>query len=275
MFFDPTIMHNLEDLKRFPVNDEDVFIVGFPKSGTSWLQVMVTNLWDDWGVCQTDDRRVPSLHGVEIANYLGYEAALACPSPRLVKTHIARYCFPDRWPEHGRVIHIVRNPKDVCVSLFHELNNLWRAKPESPSAVDDLDTLVDRFVAGEVPFGPFADNVLSWLEFDHPSMLKLTYESARVDTRATLERVVEFVGRPTEPGRIDEVVRTTEFEAMRKSQVRFQINSPDLREDSSSPFMRRGVVGGWRDTLTVAQSDRIDAAVVSQLEAGGLSLTYA
>jgi hypothetical protein len=66
-----------------------------------------------------------------------------------------------------------------------------------------------------------------------------------------------------------------EFEAMCKSQLRFQINHPDLREDSDAPFMRRAKVGGWKDTLTVAQSDRIDVSVVSQLEAGGLSLTYA
>ena len=61
---------------------------------------------------------------------------------------------------------------------------------------------------------------------------------------------------------------------MRKSDVRFQINHPDLREDSNAPFMRRGVVGGWRDTLTVDQSERIDASIVRPLEEHGVELTY-
>jgi hypothetical protein len=273
MFYDATVAHDLDDLRRFPVNDDDVFVVGFPKSGTSWLQVMVTNLWDDWGVAKYGGK-VPSLHGGVLPNYLGYEAALACESPRLVKTHLPLDYFPERWPEHGRVIHITRNPKDVCVSLFHELNNIYRHAPESPTAVSDLATLVERFIDGQVPFGPYVDNVLSWRRFEHPNLLKLTYESARLDTKTTLEAIVEFIGRPVAPGRIDEVVRTTEFEAMRKSDVRFQINHPDLREDSNAPFMRRGVVGGWRDTLTVDQSERIDEAIVRPLEEHGIALTY-
>ena len=98
MYYDPTTTHDLDDLKRFPVNDDDVFVVGFPKSGTSWLQVMVTNLWDDWGVAKYGGK-VPSLHGGELPNYLGYAAALACESPRLVKTHLPLEYFPERWPD--------------------------------------------------------------------------------------------------------------------------------------------------------------------------------
>jgi hypothetical protein len=276
VFIDRGTVQDLDDIKRFPVEDGDLLVVGFPKSGTSWLQVMITNLWDDWKTCGGEKRKVPSLHGRNAfeGKYYGYADALALESPRLIKTHLHLELMPSRWPDHGKVVHITRNPKDVCVSLYHELRHMRRTDPSAEVQAEGFRSHVVDFLAGEVPWGPFTDNVLGWHKMDHPNLLKITYEDARRNTAAVLERIVDFVGHPVPEGRLAEVIATTEFDAMKKSDLRNQINHPDMREDTATPFMRKGVVGDWKDWLTVAQNERMDLEIVAQLQAAGLELVY-
>jgi hypothetical protein len=276
VFIDRGTVQDLDDIKNFPVGDGDVLVVGFPKSGTSWLQVMITNLWDDWKTCGGELRKVPSLHGRHTfeGKYYGYADALALESPRLLKTHLHLELMPRRWPDTGKVVHITRNPKDVCVSLYHEMRHMHRNDPNAEMHAENFRAHFEDFVAGHVPWGPFTDNVLGWHKMEHPNLLKITYEDARRNTTAVLERVVKFVGRPVADGRLAEVVASTEFEAMKKSELRNQINHPDMREDTATPFMRKGIVGDWKDWLTVAQNERMEREIVAPLQAAGLELTY-
>jgi hypothetical protein len=276
VFIDRGTVQDLDDIKNFPLGDDDLLVVGFPKSGTSWLQVMITDLWDDWQTCGGEKRKVPSLHGKNSfeGKYYGYADALALVSPRLIKTHLHLELMPRRWPEHGKVVHITRNPKDVCVSLYHELRHMRRTDPSAEVQADDFRSHVDDFLAGEVPWGPFTDNVLGWHKMAHPNLLKITYEDTRRNPTEVLARVATFVGRPTLDGRLAQVVAATEFDTMKNSDLRNQINHPDMREDTTTPFMRKGIVGDWKDWLTVAQNERMDREIVAPLQAAGLDLIY-
>jgi hypothetical protein len=131
---------------------------------------------------------------------------------------------------------------------------------------------VRQFVAGVVPWGPYLENMISWRTFDHPNLLKISYEEARRDPRATFERIVAFVGRPVTPERLEKVLAETSFETMRNSDVRFQINHPNLREDTDAPFMRKGSTGGWKDEMSAEDSRLIDTHIVEPLEKMGIRL---
>jgi sulfotransferase len=273
---DRGVVQDLDDIKNFPLADNDLLVVGFPKSGTSWLQVMVTRLWDSWNTCGGDLRKVPSLHGrhTKPGHYYGFADCVSLASPRLMKTHLPLALMPAAWPEHGKVIHITRNPKDVAVSLFHELRHMKRTNPDADQFVEQFGELLDRFNSGNVPWGPFADNVLSWHAIEHPNLLKITYEETKRDTRKVLEKIIDFVGLPISPDRLDRVIAETEFTAMSKSDVRFQINHPDLRDDTTTPFMRKGKIGDWKSAFTVERNIEFDEKIVRPLEEAGLHLTY-
>lgn len=264
-----------ERLRAFPLDARDVLISGYTKSGTNWLQVIVANLWDDWENLRVE-KAVPNLAGQDAEGYRGNAACLAVGAPRLAKIHVSRYEMPDVWPENGKVIHITRNPKDVCVSLFYELRKLPRRRTEIAEMprVEDKSFHVKRFVAGCVPWGPYLHNILSWRTFHHPNLLHVTYEEAKRDVRATIEKIVAFLGRPVEHGRIDEVIAKTDFKAMRNSDLRLQINHPDQGEDTSAPFMRKGIVGDWRNELSEADAELIDSCIVDPLERSGVFLDY-
>lgn len=273
---DPRLMHDLDDVRRFPLGDDDLIIAGFTKSGTNWMQVVFANLWDDWTTTQNEHKRVPNLAGTDgQENYRGYSACISADSPRLMKTHLPRELMPQRWPDHGKVVHIARNPKDVCISLFYELSALSRAIPDSPQSVEDFSVHVDRFVKGEILYGPFTDNLIGWRTFEHPNLLKISYEDARADIRSVLLEVIDFVGKPVSDERLDEVIRITDFDAMKKSDLSKQINHFGTREEGSeNPFMRKGMVGDWKNGMSMAQSELIDREIVKRLEENGVHLTY-
>lgn len=275
-FIDYATVQDLEYIRSFPIEDDDVLVIGFVKSGTSWLQVMITNLFDELNTCGGELRKVPSLHGRNrvAGKYYGYEDCVSLTPPRLMKSHLPRELMPGRWPDHGKVVHISRNPKDVCISLFHELNFMGRTAPGSPTAVSEFSAYFQKFMIGQVPWAPIADHLLSWSLFDHPNLLKITYEDALRNTRATLGSIVDFIGRPVSEERIDQVVRTTEFKAMRESSLRYQINHPDLREDTDAPFMRKGIIGDWKNVMTVAQNELFDREIVHRLEDNGVFMSY-
>ncbi|GAA1002874.1 sulfotransferase [Acrocarpospora pleiomorpha] len=278
---DPTFMHdNYDDIRDFPLADGDVVISGFPKSGTNWMQVMLSGLWDGWGTLSGGSRQVPNLSGKDRPGYRGYLACVASPSPRLIKTHLPVELMPRSWPEAGKVVHITRNPKDVCVSYFYEVKGLRTHAAGSRYETGDdfsIHDFAEQFARGEVPYGPYTDNVIGWRQTEHPSLLKITYEQARADVRATLAQVIEFVGRPVSRERLEEVIAKTEFNAMRDNDLRFEINHADLREgrEDATPFMRKGIVGDWKRELSTYDSELIDDTVVARLESAGVHLTYA
>ena len=265
-----TYYDNPEAIKNFPLGDSDLIIAGYPKSGTNWMQVVLANLWDGWGTCAISDRgQVPNLSGAnDIPGYAGYDCCINAKSPRLMKAHFAREYMPRRWPEHGKVIHVLRNPKDVCVSLYNEFRS-------SLGIVDTFDEHFEKFMSGQCgPYDSYLANNLSWREFDHPNLLKITYEEARRDIRTVLRTVIEFVGRPVSPERLEEVLAKTEFKAMQTNELRLQVNHFRY-DDKEKPFLRKGVVGDWQSVLSEAQAARIDREILPRLKDYALDRTGA
>lgn len=255
-----TYFPDTEAVKKFPLDDSDLVLAGYMKSGTNWMQVVLANLWDDWGTCAiTDRRQVPNLSGAnDVPHYAGYDYCLRAKPPRLMKAHFSRHCMPERWPGHGKVIHIMRNPKDVCVSLYSELR-------DSIGLKDTFEEYFEKFMAGSIgPYGSYLDNISSWRRFDHRNLLKITYEELRADVRSVLERIIAFVGRPVSEARLDAVIAKTEFTAMRSNELRFQINHFRYADDNK-PFLRKGEVGGWKAGLSAAQSARIEKEIIEPL----------
>ncbi|MET0986571.1 MAG: hypothetical protein ABW034_14310, partial [Steroidobacteraceae bacterium] len=52
----------LRQVEQYEFDASDATAVGYPKSGTNWLQIMLANLYDDWGTTAiAHNRAVPHL----------------------------------------------------------------------------------------------------------------------------------------------------------------------------------------------------------------------
>ena len=264
----PSTRAFVDKVAAFPLDPSDVIVAAYPKSGTNWLQIMIANFYDDWGTCTiTPHRRVPSLD-VEIPNFdfEGYSSCIAAKIPRLMKTHLPASAMPDRWfKTRSKIVYITRNPKDVCCSYYHQVYNA------NLGLEAGFDLWVDRFCFNRVPWTGWLENVLSWHRYgETDGVLHTTYEKMRVDPVGEMRRVIKFLGKPVTEERFQQVVRDARFENMHSSGLSSQINA-GLTNDK---FMRQGSVGGWRNTLSAAQSAKIDDVIVRPLEAAGVVLSY-
>jgi hypothetical protein len=252
-------------IQDFPCDPRDVTIVGFPKSGTNWVQAMVQKLYDDdWGTLKVADV-VPHLDIGTYHGVTGYEYCIDAPHPRLMKSHSHYRHMPRAFRESkiGKAIYIARNPKDVCDSFYNQLDSLR----EQQEFALDWPQWVEHFISGHVSYGPWLDHVTDWsAHADDENVLVLRYEDTKTDARSTLQRVVEFIGRPVPPAKIEVVIEQTEFSKMQSGEGAKLYNGPVAR--------REGKAGGWRRHFTVAQNELFDREITRKLEDRGIQFNY-
>src|ERR1700722_9716906 len=98
----------------YQARPDDLFIVTYPRSGTTWMQNIVYNLQTGGQPFDADrDHFFEQNPTLELDGEVGIEIM---QRPGAIKTHLPM----DRVPYHplAKYICIIRNPKDVCVSYY-------------------------------------------------------------------------------------------------------------------------------------------------------------
>jgi len=232
----------------------DVAVVSFPKSGRTWLRVMLAaSLNKHYGCTEQqilDSRALRDL----------------CPSvPRIVFTHdranlrvglegnFRRFRSKD-------VIFLVRDPLDVVVSYYFQRTR--RQLEKHPS--------IEEF-ARSPKFGirRVVDFMNDWYA-QAPvfrSFLLLRYEDLVACPVPELDRTLKFLG--VEPTRevVEETIRTYTFERMRslERQRRHRWLAPGDERDPESYKVRRGKIGGFADYLNEATCREMREIIDSEL----------
>ncbi|KAG5667159.1 hypothetical protein PVAND_015156 [Polypedilum vanderplanki] len=116
-----------ERVKNFKVYEDDVWLIGFPRSGTTLMQEIIWLILNDYDVekaksADTYNRAqwfdffnvVHKIQGVD-ADYMD-----KMPRPRIFKSHLPVQFLPDQnWTVKPKIIHIHRDVKDVAISFYH------------------------------------------------------------------------------------------------------------------------------------------------------------
>ncbi|XP_051471566.1 amine sulfotransferase-like [Apus apus] len=248
----PEYVASLED---FEIYDSDIFITTYPKSGTVWTQNILSLIIHEGHRNGTENMetmdRVPWLeYNLKQRDYT------KLPLPRVLATHLPYYLVPrDLKNKRGRVIYVTRNPKDVMVSYYH-FSKFMKTLEEIP----DFNLFMERFLAGKVLGSSWFDHVAGWYSHAEDfNILFLTYEEMKKDLRSAVLKICNFVGKKLSEEEVDSVVRQATFENMRKDPRANYENLPDewVSKDKGR-FLRKGTVGDWKNTMTVAQSERFD-----------------
>ncbi|XP_026468555.1 sulfotransferase 1 family member D1-like [Ctenocephalides felis] len=120
-----------ERIKSFNVRSDDIWIVTYPKSGTTWSQEM---LWLISNNLDFKTAREISLEErsqfIEFSAFREHFPDTITPvdnmkSPRNIKTHLPASMLPDEiWEKKPKIVYVARNPKDVIVSFYHHFRML-------------------------------------------------------------------------------------------------------------------------------------------------------
>ncbi|XP_006815272.1 sulfotransferase 1C3-like [Saccoglossus kowalevskii] len=168
------------------------------------------------------------------------------------------------------VIYVVRNPKDVLVSLNHQINiSPYRSSYES------FQDILDDFMSGQTIQGEWPAHVTHWwIKKEKDNVLFLKYEDMKKDLEETVRAVCAFLGKTLTSELIQRISDECTFEAMKKRKVKDHLCKIFGIDPSLSPFIRKGKVGGWKDHFTVAQNEVFDKWYHEALEGTGLSFDF-
>lgn len=271
---------HVRSLLSYTPQKGDLFIVSYPKCGTTWMQHIVYNILTN-AVASED--KLDFVLRMPFLERQGSEAALFGRKPGALKTHLPFGKIP--FSEDARYVYITRNPYDCCVSYYHHTRNL----PALQFANGTFDEYFDRFLVGNVGFGDYFDHLLSWYEQRHlPNVLLLTYEDLKRETRSSVMKVAGFMGKEyltkleEDPSVFDNVLNMCSVKRMRekinpvrrapdeKYLANFKRKDVDFRlrkgleewriflqTPMTGDFVRKGEVGDWRNYFSMDKIEKM------------------
>ncbi|UYV67143.1 hypothetical protein LAZ67_4004069, partial [Cordylochernes scorpioides] len=257
--------------------DEDMFVVTFPKCGTTWTQaivLLILNKGKPFKNIGEFFKRSPFLE------MCGAEAVAMMPRPGVLKLHLTYEQTPQN--SKAKYIYVVRNPKDTCVSFYHHTKG-WGLYGFTGSFSDFFDI----FYKGENDFGEYFEHVMSWYKHrDDPNVLFILYEDLKKDTKGMVMKIAKFLGPEweklliDEPQVLEDVLKYSSINEM-KQMVKAQDLVAASQSEENVPqglrhiasqmanvgagslmkdfeFVRKGVVGDWKNHFTEEQAKKLD-----------------
>ncbi|XP_067881744.1 amine sulfotransferase-like isoform X2 [Heterodontus francisci] len=240
----------LEKMYNFEITDSDVVAVTYPKSGTVWMQQILSLIYSDGDQVAVQskpaEKRVP---WIELP-FLDFQTH---PPPRLSVTHLPYHLVPSGLKKKtGKVIYVARNPKDVVVSLYHFQHFITVLS--TPSNFEDF---LGKFIEGKVVFSSWFDHIHNWYAHrDEFNILFVTYEEMKLDLRTSIQKICDFLGKELDDEKLDTVVKHCTFKNMKMNPMANYENVEN--KNASGAFLRKGIVGDWKNHFTVAQSEMFD-----------------
>ncbi|XP_077504638.1 sulfotransferase 1B1-like [Amblyomma americanum] len=257
---------------------DDVFIVTYPKCGTTWTQYLVLSILSKG---HPPTKAVDFMLASPYLEMMGSEAAETMVRPGVLKTHLPFTKQP--YSKQAKYIYVARNPYDVCVSYYYHMRSM------TPKSVTDVSfgKFHEMFIAGKVSYGDYFDHLLSWYEHrQEQNVLFFTYEQMKADTNFWTVQIASFLDETygkelrNNPTLLRRVVDATSFSNMKdvfndevQTLVKDMLDLPDdkliksmvvyrqkvtsteeMHEDDG--YIRKGIVGDWKGHFTAEQIER-------------------
>ncbi len=251
-----------EQRDKCVIRPDDVFIATYPKCGTTWTQQIVKLIANNGVETGIDSDEFIPWH-----EHMSLEEMESMPSPRFFKSHLPYQLMPgggDPANTKAKYISVIRNPKDAAVSGFNHVK-----KMAMHLQIDIAwDTQFNEFLNGSLSYGPFYSHFLGWWAHrDAPNILMLTFEQMKRNPRTAVTSIASFLGYSLTDEVIDKIVIDTSFDKMKDNKA--------ANKSSIDPtFMRKGIIGDWRNVFPPEHSAMIDALVEEKFAGSGLVFDY-
>uniref|UniRef100_T1GQK1 Sulfotransferase domain-containing protein n=1 Tax=Megaselia scalaris TaxID=36166 RepID=T1GQK1_MEGSC len=256
--FDPVEV--CEPFLNFDVFEDDVWIVTFPKCGTTWTQEMVWLLMNNLDFEELDLKKGKPID---------------IPRPRLLKTHSAMQLLPKQlWTKNPKIIFVVRDPRDAFISMFHHIQFFFGKT---------FNENLESFVENGLKYEGFWEMALNFYALrDRENIMFFSYEQMKKDLKIIVLKVSAFLGKEYSEADINKLVNHLDFNNMKdlpavshrieleEFKKEYNIKDEDVIKDAK--FMRKGVVGSYKKEMSEELLQKIDSWEKSYLDPEHLTL---
>ncbi|CAF2942224.1 unnamed protein product [Rotaria sp. Silwood2] len=251
---------------QYKAQPGDIFIATYPKSGTTWMEVIVYSLLNNGKPFDADigDYLMRTPHLEKVGGY----TVSTMVRPGSIKTHLPF----DRISYHpqAKYICIIRNPKDVCASFYRFLER----NPLSKYFECQFDEFFDDFLKGQVPLCDYFEYLHSLLPYkDRENVLIISYEQMKRDIHCVIRKVAQFLNIElnAQDELLDRVVATSSFEYMKKNFDKARndfyahaTNDPKIPRVPLA-FVQTGNIGGGKSYMSDEQKQQFDKVLAEKM----------
>jgi len=254
--FDSTVWNDFE------FRDDDIIISTYGKSGTTWVQQIVSQLLFDGeeGLETAEmspwvDLRVPPKE-------VKLPAIHAQQHRRFLKTHLPVDALV--FSEQAKYVYVGRDGRDILWSMYnhHEnANDKWYdalnntpnrvgppIEPPQESITQYFDTWLDQ---DGHPWYPFWENIRSWWEIrDLPNVHFMHFANLKADMPSEIQSLAEFLGIPINAEKWDDILEHCSFRYMKEHASKSVPLGGIFWDGGAQTFIHKGTNGRWRDTLS-------------------------
>jgi len=277
-----------ERISSFQLREDDIFIVSYPKTGTTWTIELVWTLINDVDIEKTKIAqmiRSPFLesHCVvtnEFLSTLGLQPddkklcevfddpidhANKMTGRRVIKSHLPFEFLPPNLLDKCKVIYICRNPKDTAVSYYY--HNLLIP---GHGYTGTFQQFLQFFKSGFTVFGSYWQHLLGgWKLRNHPNLKFVWYEDMKVNQIGIIEDLCSFLQHPLSAEQVETLADHVKFNNMKKNPNTNPTAGVELPPGQQG-FIRKGEVGDWRNHFSAEQSESWDEWIKDQITGTGL-----
>jgi hypothetical protein len=239
------LRYKIQRIEAYRPRPDDIFIVTFPKSGTTLMQMMLYQLTSDGSMEISHIGSVsPSFESELMFQRNSREIFEALPSPRFFKSHLP---YEDL-PRHGRFIYIARDVRDVAVSSFHQRSLLTGRE-------QNFKPFINQFLRDRMPVRSWFKHMESWWPHrNDENVLFLTYDQIVKDIEGTVRKVAAFCGIAVDESDMTRIVERCGFGFMKQHWEKFDPRLTRVSREKTE-FIRKGVAGAGRHELTPEQEE--------------------
>lgn len=258
--FDSTIWND------FTFRDDDIIIGTYAKSGTTWVQQIVSQLIfngaEDLDVADMSpwlELRVPpkaeKLPIVEAQTHR-----------RFIKTHLPVDALV--FSPQAKYIYIGRDGRDVLWSLYHHhttANESWYdalnntpgriGPPMEKSPADIRQYYHDWLDKDGHPWWPFWHNIRSWWDIRNlPNVTLLHFANLKKDMPGEIRRIAAFLDIAVDETKWNGILEHCSFAYMKAHAAKSVPLAGAFWKGGAKTFINKGENGRWRDVLSENES---------------------
>ncbi len=240
----------------------DIIICSCHKSGTTLTQQIVNLIINGHDNFISIHHLSPWVENkLSLEKFDKLELIKNLSSPRIFKTHLPFTALP--YSPQVKYIYLIRDPRDVGVSLYnHSCNLLFGTKPEELKIPDNFTDFWNQWIETGEPYWSVWEHInIWWNVINLPNILFIHYSNLINEKNKEIEKIANFLERELDENLQKKILHRSSLEYMKLNWQKFE---PPVFKPQT--FINKGTNGRWNNLLTVDQIKHYEMLIEKNLE---------